>query len=60
NKVNDLKEIASFRGRFCEQAKNGETVIAQGKIERVINTYEDHHRILLGNKLTDFMIANIS
>ncbi len=60
NKVNDLKEIASFRGRFCEQAKNGETVIAQGKIERVINTHEDHHRILLGNKPTDFMIANIS
>jgi len=52
-----LKEIVSFRGRFCEQAKNGETVIAQGKVEKVrrMDTNE-YYRILLGNNPTDFMI----
>ena len=34
-KVSPIKEIVSFRGRFCEQAKNNERVIAQGKVERV-------------------------
>lgn len=58
--LNKLREIASFRGRFCEQAKNGETVIAQGKIERVIAPKEDHFRILLGSRPTDFMIATTS
>jgi len=53
-----IKEIASFRGRFCEQARIGETVIAQGKVERV----EDHRqnceyfRLLIGNKSSDYMI----
>jgi hypothetical protein len=53
----ELREISSFRGRFCEQAKNDETVIAQGKIERVITADEDYHRILLGSRPTDYMIT---
>ncbi|MEM3437852.1 MAG: hypothetical protein QXP55_04905 [Nitrososphaerales archaeon] len=52
-----LKEIASFRGRFCEQAKKDEIVIAQGKVERVITHDEDYRRILLGSTPTDFMIS---
>ncbi|MGB9741144.1 MAG: hypothetical protein ACP5IM_03330 [Candidatus Bathyarchaeia archaeon] len=53
-----IREIASFRGRFCEQARRGEAVIAQGKIEHV----RDHKRgykyfrLLLGNRPTDYMI----
>jgi len=33
--VEPLREIASFRGRFCEQARKGERVIALGMVERV-------------------------
>lgn len=49
--------IVSFRGRFCEQAKKGEWVIAQGKIEKVIEKNgEEYYRMILGAKPTDFMI----
>jgi predicted nucleotidyltransferase len=52
-----VEEIVSFRGRFCEQAKNGETVVAQGKVERVQKLGErEHYRLLLGNKISDHMI----
>jgi len=52
-----IKEIVSFRGRFCEQARKGETVIAQGKIERVREqTGQEYHRLLLGNNVSDHMI----
>jgi predicted nucleotidyltransferase len=56
-KLEPISEIASFRGRFCEQAKTGEAVTAQGKVERVTNmkTGEEHYRIILGNKPTDYM-----
>lgn len=58
NKVEEIEEISSFRGRFCEQATNEETVVAQGKIERVVDTKRNlcHYRLLLGNRPTDFMI----
>lgn len=55
--LNGLEEIASFRGRFCEQAKKDEIVIAQGKVERVITRDKDYLRILLGSKPTDFMVT---
>ncbi|MHA2010641.1 MAG: nucleotidyltransferase domain-containing protein, partial [Promethearchaeota archaeon] len=37
NKINlkDIIEINSFRARFCEQAKEGETVMVEGKLEKV-------------------------
>jgi len=55
--VNRILEIASFRGRFCEQARRGETVVAQGKIERVVREGQDeYHRLLLGGKPSDFMV----
>jgi predicted nucleotidyltransferase len=47
--VSDLKEITSFRGRFCEQAREGEWVVARGKLERVSSKGETvYHRLLLG------------
>ncbi len=56
-RVEPIREIASFRGRFCEQARKGERVIAQGKVERVQRAKEDvHYRLLLGNKKSDFMV----
>ncbi len=51
-----LKEIASFRGRFCEQARNGEQVVARGKVERVQGPDQDEYfRLLLGNRPSDYM-----
>jgi hypothetical protein len=56
-KIEPIEEIVSFRGRFCEQAKSGETVIAEGKLERVQQKGKrDHFRLLLGSKPSDHMI----
>jgi len=55
--VKPIEEIVSFRGRFCEQAKNGEMVIAQGKVELVQKEgAREHYRLLLGNKISDHMV----
>jgi predicted nucleotidyltransferase len=54
-----LREIASFRGRFCEQAKAGERIIARGMVERVKEKgRSEYFRLLLGNKPSDFMILD--
>jgi predicted nucleotidyltransferase len=60
-KLEPIREIASFRGRFCEQARKGETVVAQGKIEHVSDqrSGEEYFRLLLGNKPSDYMILKI-
>jgi predicted nucleotidyltransferase len=56
-KVEIIEEIVSFRGRFCEQAKSGEAVIAQGKLERVQEEgKDDYFRLLLGSTPSDHMI----
>jgi len=57
-RVGLIEEIASFRGRFCEQARKGEIVIAQGKIERVKDKRQnrEYFRLLLGNKPSDYMV----
>lgn len=53
-----IKEIASFRGRFCEQARKDEKVVAQGKLEHVTDykRKSKHFRLLIGNKPSDYMI----
>ncbi|MBA7704335.1 hypothetical protein ES703_113140 [subsurface metagenome] len=52
-----LKGIASFRGRFCEQAQVGERVRARGKLEKITSKDgENLHRLLLG-KPGDFMVV---
>jgi len=56
-KAESIREIVSFRGRFCEQARNRESVRAQGKIERVQRKGEqESFRLLLGNNVSDYMI----
>ena len=56
-RVEPIEEIVSFRGRFCEQARNGEVVVAQGKVERVRREGKrEYYRLLLGNKVSDHMI----
>jgi predicted nucleotidyltransferase len=55
--VEPIAEIASFRGRFCEQAKVGETVVAQGKVEHVTDkrSNREFYRLILGNKPQDYL-----
>lgn len=56
-KIDQLKEISSFRGRFCEHAKNTDKVIAQGKLEIVQEKGKtDYYRLLLGSKPSDYMV----
>jgi predicted nucleotidyltransferase len=56
--ISSIKEVASFRGRFCEQAKINEWIIAQGKLEKVTpRDGDEYFRLLLGGLPTDFMIV---
>lgn len=57
--IKPLEEIASFRGRFCEQARKSEVVIGQGKVEHVIDNKRnrEHFRLLLGNKPSDYFVT---
>jgi hypothetical protein len=59
-KLQTIEEIVSFRGRFCEQAKNGESIEAQGKVELVTDntTGSVHYRLILGNKPSDYMVLS--
>jgi predicted nucleotidyltransferase len=57
-KLKEVLEISSFRGRFCEQARNGETVLVEGKLEKVSFKDEfEYYRILLNDQMTDKMIV---
>jgi predicted nucleotidyltransferase len=57
-KKEPIREIVSFRGRFCEQARKSEAVTAQGKVESVTNKRDEckHYRQILGNKPSDYMV----
>jgi predicted nucleotidyltransferase len=59
-KLKPIKEIVSFRGRFCDQATKGEEVEAQGKIELVTNKKNgiEYYHLILGNKPQDYMILS--
>jgi predicted nucleotidyltransferase len=54
-----IAEVVSFRGRFCDQAQNGDSIVAQGKVERVTYVKKDlaYFRLLIGNKPSDYMIV---
>jgi predicted nucleotidyltransferase len=56
-RVEGLAEIISYRGRFCEQAQEGDAVLASGTLERV-QAWDGHtwHRLLLGNHPEDYML----
>jgi predicted nucleotidyltransferase len=57
--VNDLREIVSYRGRFCEQAWRGDTVQAFGTLELVRESSgRSWHRLLLGNHVEDTMVSS--
>lgn len=59
NKINikDISEISSFRGRFCEHVRENETVLVEGKLEKVIFKKElEYFRVLLSDQIQDKMI----
>ena len=62
SKMAPIKEIVSFRGRFCQQVPTDQreptTIEAQGKVELCTNTKtgENHYRIIIGNKPKDYMV----
>jgi predicted nucleotidyltransferase len=55
-----ITEVASFRGRFCQQAKTGEVVVVQGKIEQVkfTTSIPEHYRLIIGNNPSDYMVLS--
>ncbi|MBY8984095.1 MAG: hypothetical protein KGD65_03420 [Candidatus Lokiarchaeota archaeon] len=54
----DIIEINSFRARFCEHAKEGETVLVEGKLEKVAFKNElEYYRILLTDQTKDKMLV---
>jgi predicted nucleotidyltransferase len=57
-KADDIREIVSFRGRFCEQVRQDEEVIVQGTLEKVIRGKEKWVRFLLGDRPTDILIPS--
>jgi len=59
-KLEPIREIVSFRGRFCEQARKGEAAAAQGKVECVIDKRKEreYYRVILGNKSSDYMVLS--
>ncbi len=57
-KKEKIKEITSFRGRFCGQATIGERVKGYGTIEKVTrNSSVSYYRIILGEKRNHFLIV---
>ena len=57
--VDDVSEIVSFRGRFCEQARAGDMIQARGTLERVhAKDGRVWHRLLLGNHPADTMVTD--
>ncbi len=61
-RLQPIREIVSFRGRFCEQVPTNQTepttVEARGKVELATDnrTGATHYRLLIGNKPTDYMV----
>lgn len=56
--INKINEIFSYRGRFCEQAIKGETVMTEGKLEKVkYRNEQEYFRIVLENQISDKMMV---
>jgi len=48
-------QIVSFRGRFCEQASQGERVQARGRLERVADRSGEWYRMVIGESYLDYL-----
>ena len=56
SKLQPILEITSFRGRFCEQARKGETLIASGTLEEVTSKNDKYHQLVAGESPSDFIL----
>ena len=54
----EIREVVSFRGRFCELVKKGESLLACGKVESVKSRGErdGHFRLLVGSDPRDILV----
>ncbi len=50
-------EVFSLRGRFSDQAREGERVLARGKVESVKSEEGEHFRIVIGGEKEDFLVV---
>jgi predicted nucleotidyltransferase len=55
NPISSIREVVSYRGRFCEQAKKGELILVSGEVEEVKSQSEVYRQIILGNQKEDFL-----
>jgi predicted nucleotidyltransferase len=57
--VADLREVVSFRGRFTDQARVGERIVARGTLERVFPQGQPaYHRLIVGGQAGDYLLAD--
>ncbi len=49
-------EIVSFRGKYCEQAKRGDRIAAEGLLERVNEKGNSMYRLLIGESSNDHLL----
>jgi predicted nucleotidyltransferase len=47
--IEGISKLVSLRGRFCEQAKKGDTIIARGTVEKVVTKDEEYHQLVMGD-----------
>jgi len=53
-----IREVISFRGRFSDQARTGELVLARGSLERVIpRAAPIYHRLNVGGRPGDYLLS---
>ena len=50
-------EIVSFRGRFCEQARAGDNILARGVLERIKDEHGVTHRVIIGENPLDCLVV---
>jgi hypothetical protein len=52
----EIREVVSYRGRFCEIARTGEHIAARGKLELVDErSGKSYHRVIVGEQKEDFL-----
>ncbi|GAB4244152.1 MAG: hypothetical protein Kow00122_00430 [Thermoleophilia bacterium] len=56
----DLREIVSFRGRFADQAKAGDWVLARGGLELVVPLRRSRFcRLVVGGQPGDYLMSSV-
>lgn len=46
--MTNVIQLVSLRGRYCEQAKKGDTIIARGTVEKVVTPHNEYYQMVLG------------